>query len=318
MNPERYFLRQMGVVFRFFARLLRPVLFCFLLLLAPFSFSEGVFGNQCPPDTSCVPGGGGIGGNSSSGNDGFCAPSAGGDPSPCGGDGPGSQAGAGFHGAGNPINLITGNKYQREDDLAALPGVLGLEIVRHYNSRYAADNAPGVLGRGWKLSYETVLYARRDVLHIVQADGTRISFDRDPKHPGLCSTNDPGRGHVLIRRSDRGEEEYTWVWTRGEHAGRRLEFNARGRLVRIQAAGGEFVNLSYNRQGYLERVTDPQGRILRLNYPDRSESDAVRFRGVASIDSPVGRYTYTYGDAEGGALISPVRRLAVYQEPDKV
>ncbi|MFT5589665.1 MAG: hypothetical protein ACI9ZF_001842, partial [Bradyrhizobium sp.] len=26
--------------------------------------------------------------------------------------------------AGNPINLITGNKYQRDTDLAALPGVL--------------------------------------------------------------------------------------------------------------------------------------------------------------------------------------------------
>ncbi len=36
--------------------------------------------------------------------------------------------------AGNPINIITGNKYQREVDMAALPGVLGLELVRHYNS----------------------------------------------------------------------------------------------------------------------------------------------------------------------------------------
>ena len=44
--------------------------------------------------------------------------------------------------AGNPINIITGNKYQREADMPALPGVLGLELVRHYNSRLAAPGMP--------------------------------------------------------------------------------------------------------------------------------------------------------------------------------
>jgi Domain of unknown function (DUF6531) len=34
--------------------------------------------------------------------------------------------------AGNPINVTNGNKYQREVDMPALPGVLGLELVRHY------------------------------------------------------------------------------------------------------------------------------------------------------------------------------------------
>ncbi|MES2317827.1 MAG: DUF6531 domain-containing protein [Pseudomonadota bacterium] len=51
---------------------------------------------------------------------------------------------------GNPIHVITGNKYQREVDLPALPGVLGLEIVRHYNSslstnRHALETKTGML-----------------------------------------------------------------------------------------------------------------------------------------------------------------------------
>ena len=36
-------------------------------------------------------------------------------------------------GADNPINVVTGNKYQMEVDLPTLPGELGLEIVRHHD-----------------------------------------------------------------------------------------------------------------------------------------------------------------------------------------
>lgn len=44
-------------------------------------------------------------------------------------------------------------------DMPALPGLLGLEVVRHYNSSYSrAYVPPGLLGRGWLLSYEARLY----------------------------------------------------------------------------------------------------------------------------------------------------------------
>ena len=66
-------------------------------------------------------------------------PPPGGNPKGNGCPGVASLPGGGANsGAGNPINVMTGNKYQREDDLPALPGVLGLEIVRHYNSAYSA------------------------------------------------------------------------------------------------------------------------------------------------------------------------------------
>ncbi|MEO6145979.1 MAG: RHS repeat-associated core domain-containing protein, partial [Sulfuriferula sp.] len=50
---------------------------------------------------------------------------------------------------------------------------------------------------------------------------------------------------------------------------------------------------------------DPQGRELHLDYLDRKLAKAGdRFRGVQSIDSPVGRFTYEYGSAtpKGTAL----------------
>lgn len=210
--------------------------------------------------------------------------------SPCDGAGPASQGNTSGtnQGAGNPINLITGNKYQREVDLPALPGVLGLEIVRHYNSTLASL-PPGLFGRGWRLSYETDLYPIGNTLQIMQADGTRIIFIRDPKHPSQCASNDPARGRLAISKTPRGEE-YVWTWTNG----RTLHFNPQGKLTRIQAPTGEAVTLARDPAGALLKVTDPQGRSLVFGYPRRSTE---RFNGVAFLDSPAGRFAYAYGSS---------------------
>ena len=230
-----------------------------------------------------------------------CGASPGG--APCGGSGVASQGNSSDtnQGAGNPINVTNGNKYQQEIDLPALPGVLGLEIIRHYNSAYAGPNAPnGIMGRGWKLSYETDLYAIGTSVQILQADGTRLIFSRSPGNPAICASTDPSQGRILIRPTRHGDE-YTWVWTNG----RRLSFDSSGKLVQILAPSGEFVSLQRDAQGLLVKVTDPQGRELHLDYLDRKLAKAGdRFRGVQSIDSPVGRFTYEYGSAtpKGTAL----------------
>ena len=211
--------------------------------------------------------------------------------SPCGGDGPASQGNTSGtnQGAGNPINFITGNKYQQETDLPALPGVLGLEIVRHYNSTLAGVNAsPGILGRGWRLSYETELFPVANTLQIMQADGTRIIFIRDPQTPSACVTNDPAHGQLAITRGPRGEN-YRWTWPNG----RILDFDHRGKLIRIKAPTGEFVSLAYDLAGVLVKVTDPQGRSLDFGYPARRSHE--RFNGLVSLDTPAGRFQYSFG-----------------------
>ncbi len=212
--------------------------------------------------------------------------------SPCGlSSGPASQPASSTGqnlGAGNPINVLSGNKYQVEVDLPPLPGVLGLEIVRHYNSQYARPNVrSGSLGRGWRLSYETELYVVKNTVQIVQADGTRIIFSRDAAHPSVCATADPARGQVLVRPTARGEE-FIWVWPDG----RRLYFDTQRQLTQIVAPTGEFVSLTRDPTGALLKVMDPQGRSLVLTYGSKHDPG---FAGVRFIDSPVGRFAYTYG-----------------------
>ncbi|THF64561.1 hypothetical protein E6C76_10880 [Pseudothauera nasutitermitis] len=189
-------------------------------------------------------------------------------------------------GAGNPISVLSGNKHQREADLHALPGVLGLEIVRHYNSQRSRDERPGIhLGPGWRLSYDTRLYPTPGNLQIVQADGSRVIFARNPDDPGRCASLDPARGQVLITQGARGEQ-YVWHWPDG----RQLFFDARGRLTQILAPTGEFVSIQRDPAGRLVSVTDPQGRALLFTHTED-------LRAIAHIDSPLGRFSYTYDDA---------------------
>ena len=211
-------------------------------------------------------------------------------PSPvgatCGGAGPASLGNTSGtdQGAGNPINLITGNKYQRETDMAPLPGELGLEIVRHYNSM---DRAPGSIGFGWRLSYDTEIVAGRDTVQVSEADGGRIIFTRDPQRRSLCVTQDPANGSVELLSNRGAVTGFLWRWPNG----RQLRFNAAGKLDSISNGHGNLLTLSRDTRGELLSVTDPLGRMLRIQYSDLGNGGQ---RVIAAIDSPIGRFTYVH------------------------
>lgn len=250
----------------------------------------------------------------------WCAPSAqaacdaAGDPSGCG-SGPASQGSSSGTdlGAGNPIHILSGNKYQREVDMPALPGELGLELVRHYNSNLALPSQPsaawGLLGPGWRLSYETRLHRAGRNLWIEQADGSSLPFAADLRTPGLWrspgvpSSNPQGEtGSVQeqpVAKTNTNPQglNYLWRWANG----RELRFDGQGRLQQISAPSGHAVQLHYDLRGWLLRVVDPQGRSLRLNYPALASLRPGQFAGVQSIDTPVGRVSYERTQASAAA-----------------
>lgn len=210
--------------------------------------------------------------------------------------------------AGNPINLITGNKYQREVDMAPLPGVLGLELVRHYNSHYAAPGMPlSGAGRGWQFSYDTRLYAVGETLQIIQADGTRLVFSRTAWSSTLCSAPDPAHGQVRILKQGR-HQQYRWRWPNG----RELAFDRNGRLTHIFAPSGEWLGIERDDSGRLRKVSDPQGRSMLFHYPSGKKLKAGIYPGVQSVDTPVGRFLYDYGAPESdSAAREPARRASL-------
>ncbi|MES9825800.1 MAG: RHS repeat-associated core domain-containing protein [Candidatus Thiodiazotropha endolucinida] len=157
---------------------------------------------------------------------------------------------------GNPIHVVTGNKYQQEVDLTPLPGALGLLFKRHYNSH---SDYSGPLGHGWSHSYDLSLKPDGDGYRLHQSDGRVIHFQ-------LSDTPD----HFVAPRISDGwlrinEAQFTWHW----RDGRQLQFSPQGQLQRIVLATGQTLNLFYDPQGKLFLVRDPQGRELSLDhYPN--------------------------------------------------
>lgn len=294
------------------------VLACAALLPAPAAHSASLFGggSSCDPTkASCVPPPGGspfppLPGGGGGGGGGTCSAPPGGSPS-CGGSGPasvgGGSSGGTMVGGGNPINLITGNKYQEETDLAALPGVLGLELKRYYNS--LSPNA-GIVGAQWRLSYETVLVDLGSQIQILQADGRRITLTKGSRGGAtLCTSPQLSDGQVRIEQQG-GQPVYHWRWADG----RVLTFmavnaSAQGRgfpLHSITAATGERVQLSYNPMGDLISVVDPQGRKLSFIY---GRAGAGQRALLQAIESPLGRIAYRQDDH--GRLTEVVQSAAL-------
>ena len=120
-------------------------------------------------------------------------------------------------GMGNPVDLRSGNKYQRDTDLPSLALAPELELVRHYN---AMDSRQGTLGRGWTWSYDTRLYWVGGHPQVIQADGSRVAFKCDER--SRCVSAQPARG--VITRQDTG---WAWRWPTGKC----LRFDSAGRLL---------------------------------------------------------------------------------------
>ncbi|MBP6019639.1 MAG: DUF2235 domain-containing protein [Burkholderiaceae bacterium] len=179
-------------------------------------------------------------------------------------------------GVGNPIHLITGNKYQKETDLPANASAFGLEVIRHYNS---LDPKVSVLGRGWRLAYDTRLFKAGGRWQVLQADGSRIQFQADGQ------ATRPGYG-----RLDNKHRHYLWRWPNGQV----LEFDPYGYLAGIVSTKNERLRILRTSQPGVPRhaitsVINHQG--VRLDFTYRPLGAATV---LDSIQTPLGRYRYDY------------------------
>ena len=207
-------------------------------------------------------------------------------------------------GAGNPIDLVTGNKYRHELDLR-LHAPVPLVFARHYNS---LNRHAGPLGVGWSHSFETRLARVRagphDTVQVVQGDGRRLVFGRDPRRAHRWRTHDLVQG-TIARSPERG---WRWRWPDG----RVLHFRPDGRLERIERDGDAVLWLGYDPQGRLTTVAGPEGGPLEFEYMAHPQGERL---ARITRSGPVARFTYD----EAGQLASlerPDGRLRRYHYDD--
>ncbi len=226
----------------------------------------------------------------------FAAAGAAGDPAPvsCA---PGEPASIAVEApstlAGNPVDVVTGSKLDRAID-AYLPTPASgspddaAELVL---SRFYASDSPGsaALGPGWRAGLDVRLYAApaggRRMLSIVQGDGRQIAFGPPRAAPGGARRH-AAREHEdgVLEEQPEGQQpdESRWVWH--WRNGRRLVFDAYGRLRRITSRAGSQLALDYDRQGRLSAVRSAAGLGVGLRYHDDAHD------GPASYDGRPGAY----------------------------
>ena len=187
-------------------------------------------------------------------------------------------------GAGNPIDLATGNKYRGELDLH-IDAHLPLVFARHYNSRNRYD---AVLGVGWSHSFETRLVAvtvkGRKELQVIQGDGRRIVFEPLKHRSGQWRSPSHASGRIDAHRSN----SIAWSWHLPD--GRTLQFDGRGHLQSILRDGLLAMTFSRTHQGRLSHVSGPDRWVLEFQYVEHPHG--LRLHSVESQGETVARFTY--------------------------
>ena len=202
---------------------------------------------------------------------------------------------------GNPVNIVNGNKYQRESDLTGMPGYMPVEFVRHYNSR---TNVRGSLGVGWRHNYQYALSKTKRGINILQGDGRLVRFyptEEKEKDRKVYRGKYAKDGKLLVANNG-----YDWQ----QRDGSSFSFMKNGLLLEINRQGHS-VHLHYDRDGRLLRAIDHQERGLRFSYDERDR--------LASLRDPAGReITYAYDENNNLAKITfpdETSRIYHYEDP---
>jgi len=169
------------------------------------------------------------------------------------------EGGGGF--IAKSIRILNGNMVEVRSDLDfPSPSHLRLRLLAFYNSRY--ENL-GFMGHGWTHTYEISLdpaFVIEGVPSVRIIDGTAKTFYFREKVPGEYSGLFGEHSRVKA-----GADGY--VWYREDGSG--YSFSASGRLIRMEDAAGNSIDLTYDLNNRLERVTDmASGRALTFHYND--------------------------------------------------
>jgi len=181
---------------------------------------------------------------------------------------------------GNPIDVVSGNKYQAGVDVRF--GASHLSLVRHYNSTLANINIG--LGNGWRHSYSVALTkSGQNLLTIAQSDGRLIRFSKANE---IFQSAAEADGYVVSL----GDGRYAWFLPDG----RQLQFQG-SFLISVLMPDGEELTLRY-RQSRLNSVSNESGQVIEFEY------------GSGSIGLPI----YSYDEGTG----VPPGHLAKVKLPD--
>lgn len=202
---------------------------------------------------------------------------------------------------GNPIDVVTGNKVQREVDFDL--GWVAFERTYHSGT----TNAHANLGVGWTHSHALSLAIGVDSdgsgppVALVQSNGAHRPFRR-------MSSNSYEAADGSGDRLERGAR---WILFSGNST---TTFTPQGRLESVDRRDGTLLSYTYDQLGRLEKVTHSSGRALSFSYL-RVGADS-RIETVALNGQTILEYGYSPTSNLETVTSTPARHVRTYHYED--
>lgn len=211
-----------------------------------------------------------------------------------------------FDTVADPVDVMTGAFYVDEVDLS-IPGAFPLEIRRNYNSQ---NPLHGMLGYGWKLNLNPILFEEDNLLYAAEQDGTVIAYRRienqnkwivlPEDNPNLKNYTQKGLGsianpfHAYIEKNgdhilygtDGSKRVFhdMLLTTWSDHAGNALTFTYKEeQLYRIESSSGGLICFKYNYEGKISEVYTKDGRRVHYSYDFQGNLSSVTLPNNAVI-----------------------------------
>lgn len=170
---------------------------------------------------------------------------------------------------GNPINIFSGNKYQREVDYASADITSTLRVVRHYNSLGVFSDIK--VGTKWRLDYDRRIRPNgvgTNAFSVFRGDGRILNFYQSA---GAMVADGDIADRLTPMSGGAGGWQYYVARTEETET-----YNASGRLMSIVTKTGASQTLAYSDSntattlapvpGLLIAVTDQLGRRIQFVY----------------------------------------------------
>ena len=197
---------------------------------------------------------------------------------------------------GNPVNTLTGNKFQAETDYQGAPST-HLSLTRYYNS-YNNNQMP--FGKGWTSNWHSYITGPTSgVVTVTSPDGHVDSFTLS----GSVWTPNPNvtseLSEVIVSGTQVG-----WEVLRADDSIE--DYNMLGQLTSVTTRSGLTTTLTYTSL-QLTTVTGPFGQTLTFTY-----DTSGRIATMTDANSKV--YTYGYGPYDNLVTVKyPDTKVRAYE-----
>ena len=242
---------------------------------------------------------------------------------------------------GNPINVLTGNKFEQATDIKAVGDDYALRLNRYYNSR---STQRGLFGIGWRHDYEMQLQDTDNTIDIIQADGRQIHFEKTAAALGnsnLFITRylaDKSELGYIERTQSADPSKAAWIWTlptskqfefvvhKQVSSVNRLGLQRYGQLSRVTEQADDpsspYWALTYGVEGELAQVRNHNGDTLKFAY-ERTQGNLPKISVTSSTinhnnsNQSTGRWVYFLDQNDNLAqVVSPTGVRTGYQYND--